>query len=70
MKELFHVFGPDEVFGVDEALGIEVEAIPCQPGLDATSAKGTLEVRSFDSLLTESPDTQIELGDDPGRPTA
>jgi hypothetical protein len=70
MKELFYVFGPDEVFGFDEALGIEVEAIPCQPGIDAKSVKGALQAESCDSLTSESPDTQTELGDDPGRPAA
>ncbi len=69
MKELFHVFGPDELFGADEAWGFEVEAIPCQPGIDARSAQGTLETESCDSF-TELPDSQIEPGDDPGRPAA
>jgi hypothetical protein len=69
MKELFHVFGPDELFGADEALGIEVEAIPCQPGIDAKSVKGTLQVKSCDSL-TELTDAQTERGDDPDRPAA
>ena len=62
MKELFHAFGPDEVFGVDEVLGIEVEAIPCQPGIDAQSAKGELDAESCNSL-SEFPDAQIEYGD-------
>jgi hypothetical protein len=69
MKELFHVFGPEELFGADEALGIEVEAIPCQPGDNAKSSKGTLEIMSCDTL-TEFSANQIELGDDPDRPAA
>jgi hypothetical protein len=69
MREIFHAFGPDEVFGVDEVLGIEVEAIPCQQGIDGQSAKGTLQVESGDSI-TEMRAAQIELGDDPDRPAA
>ncbi len=69
MKELFHAFGPDEVFGVDEVLGIEVEAIPCPKGINTKSAGGALQPKSCDSL-TELPDSQIELGDDPDRPAA
>ena len=69
MKELFHVFGPDELFGADEALGIEVEAIPCQEGMGPESAKGALEVESVDSL-TELPADQIKRSNDPDRPAA
>lgn len=69
MKELFHVFGPDELFGCDEAWGFEVEAIPCQTDTDPQSVNGTPDPESCDSL-TEMPKTQIELGDDPDRPAA
>ena len=69
MRELFHVIGRRELFGADEALGIEVDAIPCQPGVNAKPAKGALEIKPCDSL-TELPAIQIELGDDPDRPAA
>jgi hypothetical protein len=68
MKELFHVFGPDELFGADEAWGFEVQAIPCQPDDDPRSTKGMLEIESCDSL-TEL-DTRTQDGGAPDRPAA
>jgi hypothetical protein len=70
MSEPLHVFGPDELFGCDEVWGFEVEAIPSREGIDARTAKGTLTNVTGDLLLTDSPDAQTELGDDPGRPAA
>jgi hypothetical protein len=69
VKELFHVFGPDELFGADEALGIEVEAISCQTGIGAKAASAALELGSIDSLTKLSADKAEQSGD-PDRPAA
>ncbi|HEY1378446.1 MAG TPA: hypothetical protein VGF55_16730 [Gemmataceae bacterium] len=67
MKELFHAVGPDEVFGADEALGIEVQAIPCQEGIDAIRAWAAAK-KAAEAKAAESPADAPQV--DPDRPAA
>jgi hypothetical protein len=64
------VFGPDELFGCDEVWGFEVDAIPCREGIDARTAQNTLINVTGELLFPDSPHTQLDHGDDPGRPAA
>jgi hypothetical protein len=61
---------PCDVFGFDDVQGFDVEAIPCQDGIDAILTRGRTRTESVDSMLSEFTDTQIDLSDDHDCPAA